>query len=107
MMDANAFNPAQTGHLGNTLSQTIPGVIDPVVVIALTSLVAISLVVFAVLRGWQDWLALKNRELENASAGSRAPSDTAQMSLGAARIELADMKERIKKLEAIASGVEL
>ncbi len=27
--------------------------------------------------------------------------------VGAARIELADMKERIKKLEAIASGVEL
>ena len=28
-------------------------------------------------------------------------------SMGAARIELADLKERIKKLEAIASGVDL
>lgn len=91
MIDAQAFTPPS---------------IDPTLVIALTCLVATTLVVFALLRAWQDWLALKNRELE-AHSPSRSEADNAQLSVGAARIELADMKERIKKLEAIASGVEL
>ena len=92
MMDANAV--------------TSPSAV-PTVVIALTFLVATTLIVFALLRGWQDWLALKNRELEAGGAGARKDAENAQLSVGAARIELADMKERIKKLEAIASGVEL
>ncbi|MEO0590209.1 MAG: hypothetical protein AAFY81_05640 [Pseudomonadota bacterium] len=68
---------------------------------------AVTLVVFAMLRGWQDWLELKRRELDNLTAPDRGSEDSAKLSVGAARIELADMKERIKKLEAIASGVEL
>ncbi|MDJ0978631.1 MAG: hypothetical protein QNI87_08845 [Erythrobacter sp.] len=80
---------------------------DPTLVVALTCLVAITLVVFALLRAWQDWLSLKRRELESHSAEKPAADDNSQISVGAARIELADMKERIKKLEAIASGVEL
>lgn len=92
MIDANAFTPPS---------------MDPTVVIALTFLVATTLVVFALLRAWQDWLALKNRELESHGPVARADAEHPQLSIGAARIELADMKERIKKLEAIASGVEL
>lgn len=92
MMDANAFPPPS---------------MDPTLVIALTCLVATTLVVFALLRAWQDWLALKNRELEASGSDRRSETENTQLSVGAARIELADMKERIKKLEAIASGVEL
>lgn len=96
MMDANSFNPALSPAM------------DPILVVALTSLVGITLVVFALLRAWQDWLALKNRELDNlAPRRSDEAQENHQLSVGAARIELADMKERIKKLEAIASGVEL
>ena len=92
MMDANPFTPPS---------------FDPTLVIALTCLVATTLVVFALLRAWQDWLSLKNRELEAQGQAARGEAENTQLSVGAARIELADMKERIKKLEAIASGVEL
>ncbi|EAQ27730.1 hypothetical protein NAP1_09057 [Erythrobacter sp. NAP1] len=81
---------------------------DPVLVIAATCLVGITVVAFALLRAWQGWLQLKREEIER---GTARPDPAAEIeggaSVGAARIELADMKERIKKLEAIASGVEL
>ena len=35
------------------------------------------------------------------------PREDEGSAMGAARIELADLRERIKKLEAIASGVDL
>jgi len=73
--------------------------------IAACGLVALALMSFTLLTGWQGWLALKNRELELRCAGpreiERGPRE------GAARIELADLKERIRKLEAIANGVDL
>ena len=52
------------------------------------------------LKGWQGWLTLKFRELD----AQRGEPDAGS---GMARIEIADLKERIRKLEAIASGVEL
>ncbi|WP_126175844.1 hypothetical protein [Tsuneonella rigui] len=75
------------------------------IVIAATSLTAIAIVAFAMLRGWQGWLTLKEHELEQTPGRLREP-DTGS-ALGAARIELSDLKERIRKLEAIASGVDL
>ena len=80
---------------------------DPTLVIAATCLVGISVVAFALLRGWQGWLELKRQELERGPSKASAPEIEGGAGVGAARIELADMKERIKKLEAIASGVEL
>lgn len=103
MIDANSFTPA----FETAMTPSIPAAMDPTLVVALTCLLATTLVVFALLRAWQDWLALKNRELENLATGPHGGRESAQLSVGAARIELADMKERIKKLEAIASGVEL
>jgi hypothetical protein len=60
---------------------------------------------FVALKGWNGWLALKHAEME---MGSRhvAMHDPAPPS-AAARIDMADLKERIRKLEAIASGVDL
>jgi len=111
MIDAPALTPALTlaltPSLDGSLAGPATGSIDPVFMVALTCLAATTLVVFALLRGWQDWLELKRRELDTLTAGHTTSEDSPQLSVGAARIELADMKERIKKLEAIASGVEL
>ncbi|MXP29990.1 hypothetical protein GRI58_14360 [Porphyrobacter algicida] len=76
--------------------------LEPTIVIAATALIGLGLVVTALLRAWHSWLALKQKELD-ISAQDRDPSTA----LGAARIEMSDLKERIRKLEAIASGVDL
>jgi len=76
-------------------------------VLAATSLTAIAIVAFAMLRGWQGWLSLKEHELERGLAPRRDREPDTGSALGAARIELSDLKERIRKLEAIASGVDL
>ena len=83
-------------------------IMDPTLVITAACLVGICVVAFALLSAWQGWLDLKRQELERLQRKSLdAPEIEGGASAGAARIELADMKERIKKLEAIASGVEL
>ena len=72
--------------------------------IAGTVLVAMVIMAGAALTGWQGWLALKNRELEMRSLPPQMENGSPE---GMARIEIADLKERIRKLEAIASGVDL
>ena len=63
---------------------------------------AVAMAVYACLRGWQGWLDLKRLEL---AGHGRGPAESAR---GPAkeRIEIADLKERIRKLEAIASCVD-
>jgi hypothetical protein len=73
--------------------------------IAGSTLIGLVVIAAALLKGWQDWLALKNRELEMHRSPAREIEGGAGE--GAARIEIADLKERIRKLEAIASGVDL
>ena len=77
---------------------------EPTMIIAGTSLVGLAIVAAALLRGWHSWLALKRQELERSNS-TDSPDEGS--SLGAARIEISDLKERIRKLEAIASGVDL
>jgi len=72
--------------------------------IATSALLGLLVVAAAMLKGWQDWLALKTREID-AGRGPREIEGGARE--GAQRIEIADLKERIRKLEAIASGVDL
>ncbi len=74
------------------------------VLLASVSLLGLIILAAAMLKGWQGWLTLKERELERrgAEGGSRAGSPE-----GYQRIEIADLKERIRKLEAIANGVDL
>jgi hypothetical protein len=56
------------------------------------------------LKGWRDWIGLQRLSLDaHGSAGE--PIHDAPRS--ATRIELADVKERVRKLEAIAAGVDL
>jgi len=82
----------------------ITPLLDPALVTATSGLIGLIVIAAALLRAWNGWLDLKRQELDRAlhhPAASDGPS------IGTARIELADLKERIRKLEAIASGVEL
>ena len=78
---------------------------DPIVVSVLAGagLVGLLVVAVATLKGWRDWIALQRLALD----GRRAPALDHGSPPATARIELADLKERVRKLEAIAAGVEL
>ena len=80
--------------------------LEPTIVIAAASLIGLCVTAYALLKGWQGWLALKQREIDSTpkEIEGGAGIDTG---VSGARIEIADLKERIKKLEAIASGVDL
>jgi hypothetical protein len=67
-----------------------------------TILAATAMLCLTLSRAWRGWLDLKRLEL----ARRDADGDSADEDVGL-RIELADVRERLKKLEAIASGVEL
>ncbi len=54
----------------------------------------------AALKGWQGWLELKRFELTH-SAGDRTLPPAGN------RIEVADLRERVRKLEAIAAGIDI
>ena len=82
------------------------GLLDPTLVLTAGLLVAVIVLAGAALRAWQGWLDLKRSELDRVAAIRSGGSEEGS-GLGTARIELADLKERIRKLEAIASGVEL
>ena len=70
-------------------------------IIASAALVGLCVIAASLLSGWQGWLSLKQREFE---LQRNAPDLASGMT---ARIEIADLKERIRKLEAIAAGVDL
>lgn len=72
-----------------------------IAIAAVAALAAFLLLVGALLRGWQGWLDLKRAELDARTDDGAPPSVSP-----AARIELADLKERVRRLEAIANGVE-
>ena len=76
---------------------------EPSLVIAAAALIGLGIVAITLLLGWRGWLALKQRELDRHRSEPREPGSP----MGAARIEISDLKERIRKLEAIASGVDL
>ena len=52
------------------------------------------------LRAWNGWLELKKMELTQ-TVGDRA------LPPAGGRIEMADLKERVRKLEAIAAGIDI
>lgn len=83
---------------------------DPTVYVTLATaaLAGLGMITFATLTGWRGWLDLKRNELAHigqqfGQGDATAPS----MPSASARIEIADLKERIRKLEAIAAGVDL
>ena len=70
-----------------------------ILTIAITALAGLVILAATGLRAWQGWLALKTRELDLC----HPPEPNTAMP----RIELADLQERLRKLEAIAAGVDL
>jgi len=74
---------------------------EPLTLVALASfgLMALTIAAFAGLKGWQGWLDLKRLELTGAGRSEiRSPAIE--------RIEMADLKERIRRLESIASCID-
>ncbi len=71
-----------------------------VALIGASILLAICLACVAGLKGWQAWLDYKRLELASQTGDHSLPPATG-------RIELADLKERVRKLEAIAAGIDL
>lgn len=59
------------------------------------------MICFSLLRGWRLWLDVRRQEI--AADSPKQDPDAAP----AVRIEVADLKERLRKLEAIARGVDL
>lgn len=75
-------------------------------VTAAVALSALTIISLAALRGWRDWIQLKREELAAGHAVVAAAQDPSVPHAGS-RIEIADLKERLRKLEAIAAGVDL
>lgn len=69
-------------------------------ILAALALTCTGVIAAAALRAWDRWLAFKREELHAGAQGEGVPSSIA-------RIEMADLRERLRKLEAIASGVDL
>jgi hypothetical protein len=65
---------------------------DPLVSLALAIMLGLLLASAAGLRAWRQWLALKRLELAKG---------------GAKRRQITELRERVRRLEAIAGGVEL
>jgi hypothetical protein len=68
--------------------------------VAASVLIGLGTATFAALKGWNAWLELKRIELTHSLADGHLPP-------AGGRIELADLKERVRKLEAIAAGIDL
>ena len=64
-------------------------------------LAALSILLFAASKGWQGWLDLKRLELAGAEPKTAGHGGMAE------RIEMADLKERIRKLESLAACIDL
>ena len=74
---------------------------DPLTTITMASfsLAGLSIATFAGLRGWQDWLEVKRLELAGSGRrDSRSPAGD--------MIEVADLKERVRKLETLAAVID-
>ena len=72
---------------------------DPELVVAMASVgtVTVAVTSAAAFRGWQAWLDFKRSELSRGRPLSgRTPTST--------RVEIATLRDRIRRLEAIANG---
>jgi hypothetical protein len=75
---------------------------DPLTIAVLSASIIVGLAgaSLAGLKGWNGWLELKKIELTHIAADRGLPP-------ASGRIEIADLRERVRKLEAIAAGIDL
>jgi hypothetical protein len=72
-------------------------VIDPgLLALSASGLIGVALASAAALRGWSGWLELRRLDIARRGAAPVGP-----------RRELGELRARVRRLEAIASGVEL
>jgi hypothetical protein len=75
---------------------------DPITIAVLAASVILGLTgaSLAGLKAWNGWLELKKMELAHVAGDRGLPP-------ASGRIELADLRERVRKLEAIAAGIDI
>ena len=71
-----------------------------IAVLSVSIILGLAGAALAGLKAWSGWLERKKRELTQIAGERGLPPATG-------RIEMADLKERIRKLEAIAAGIDL
>jgi hypothetical protein len=71
------------------------------IAMAAFALTGLAILITAGLKAWRDWIDLKRLEL--SAAGGRPPESRGP---AADRIEMADLKERIRKLERLAACID-
>jgi len=69
-------------------------------VLAASVIVGLTAASLAALKAWNGWLELKKMELTQITGDRGLPPATG-------RIEMADLRERVRKLEAIAAGIDI
>ncbi len=74
----------------------------PLLTVSTAALGGLAMLTTAGLAGWRGWLDLQRGAMAHAPEHDMPRPTTA-----GARIELADLRERIRKLEAIAAGIDL
>ncbi|HEY0314670.1 MAG TPA: hypothetical protein VGC28_00215 [Sphingomonas sp.] len=74
-----------------------------IITLSIAGLAGLAMITTAALAGWRGWLDLQRTALgsDHRETPAAAPANTG------ARIELADLRERVRKLEAIAAGIDL
>lgn len=77
--------------------------VESLVILSSAGLAGLGLVAGFAAWAWAGWLRLRAREIEFMREQTNPHGD---MPAVGQRIDLADLKERIRKLEAIASGVD-
>ncbi|WP_443019063.1 hypothetical protein [Sphingomonas sp.] len=82
---------------------------DPEAMLALTAAVLMGLAIVSAtsLRAWHGWLELKRLEIAAVRSETQRSEMPPSPTASTGRIELADLKERVRKLEAIAAGIDL
>jgi hypothetical protein len=75
---------------------------DPITIGVLSASIILGLAgaSLASLKAWNGWLELKRFELTHEAGDRGLPP-------ASGRIELADLRERVRKLEAIAAGIDI
>jgi len=71
-----------------------------IAVLSASIIVGLSAASLVGLKAWSGWLELKRLELTHVVSDRGVPA-------AGGRIEMADLKERIRKLEAIAAGIDI
>lgn len=74
---------------------------------AIAAVLVVAMLCGAGLVAWRGWLKLKRLELQGSRPGTVGPSRVEEADDTGVLIEVAAMKERLRRLEAIANGVEL